>query len=151
MRSLDNIIVENARIACRNFDGNRYKRGGERSFWLVIENPEAANHLQSLGWNVHIKPPREEGDQPFMYIPVAISYRYDKFAPKIYKVTSRGKESIYEEDVADIDNWELRDIFIEVRPRFWTDDDGNEKVKAYLKTMYVTIEEDPFAYRFQDN
>ena len=68
--------INDARIIWKNFTGrgDRFNREGDRNFHLVIPTQEDCNLLLSDknkygdSWNVKIKPPREEGDVPFMDI-----------------------------------------------------------------------------------
>ena len=66
--------IDGARIIFRNFSGaaTQYNREGERNFSLVIEDENVANALIEEGWNVKIKAPREEGDIPFMHLPIKV-------------------------------------------------------------------------------
>ena len=63
--------IDDARIIFRNFSGepSKFNRAGDRNFAVVIPEQDIADALINDGWNVKIKPPREEGDTPFMYLP----------------------------------------------------------------------------------
>lgn len=54
--------IDDARIMFRNFRGeaSKYNREGDRNFALIIPDDETATALSKAGWNVTIKPPREE-------------------------------------------------------------------------------------------
>ena len=68
--------IEDARIIFRNFAGlgSKYNREGDRNFAVIIPNEDIKDQLVADGWTVKIKPPREEGDEPFMYLPVKIKF-----------------------------------------------------------------------------
>ena len=56
--------IDDARIIFKNFEGrgDKFNREGDRNFSLLIEDENTANALIKEGWNVKIKPGREEGD-----------------------------------------------------------------------------------------
>lgn len=136
------IAVEGARIVFRNFKGeaSQYNRAGDRNFALVIDNQEFAQKLSDEGWNIKIRPPREEGADPFVYLPVSVSYRVSRLAPKVFLKRPR-KETIPidESHIKDFDDMEFSDLKMVINPRHWTDDrTGEEHIKAYLIELWAT-------------
>jgi len=143
--------VENAKIIFRNFRGEKgqYNRAGDKSFCLVISDPEMLDTLIAEGWNVKYCKPREEGEEHGdAYIPVKV--KYDPIPPKIFLINGKGGKPtlLDEETVKSLDSADIENVDITVRPYCWEMNDGKSGVTAYVKVMYVTIVKDDFADKY---
>lgn len=150
----DNLIIENARIIFRNFSGreSRFNRAGVRNFCVILDDSDKAQELAQDGWNVRILEARDEYEEAANYIQVAVNY--GNIEPNIYMITRKNKTLLNEDTISTLDYVDIKNVDLIIRPYNWVIQEGtkNEKrgVKAYVKTMYVTIEEDVFAAKYAE-
>ena len=144
---IDDIVLENARIMFRNFSGeaDKFTREGDRSFCVVIEDPELAATLANDGWNVRVLKPRDLDDEPTHYLQVKVSFK--GYPPKVYLVTNSRKEELDEETINILDNCDILSSDMVIRPYSY-EVGGRSGISAYLKELWVTIEETPFAHKY---
>lgn len=145
--------IDDARIIFRNFrgEGGKFNKEGDRNFALIIPNEEMAEALQNdvnkfgAGWNVKIKPPIEEGDEPFIYLPVKV--KFNDRGPIVYLQSGRNRVKLDEDSISMLDEIDILSVDLDIRPY---DDEINGKPfrAAYLQSMCVTQEIDRFASRF---
>lgn len=136
--------IDDARIIYRNFrgEGGKFNREGDRNFALVIPTEDMADALVKEGWNVKIKPPRDEEDSPFMYLPIKV--KFNDRGPQIYLVTGNHRNKLDEEAVPMLDEIDISSVNLDIRPYDW-EINGATGRTAYLQSMEVIQEIDRFA------
>lgn len=140
----DILQVNDARIIYRNFrgEGSKYNREGDRNFAMIIPNQELADELIAHGWNVKIKAPREEGEDPFMYLPIKV--KFNDRGPHIYLMTGDRTNRLEEDMVSMLDDIDICSVNLDIRPYDW-EVNGKTGRTAYLQAMKVIQEIDRFA------
>ena len=145
----NNILqIDDARIIFRNFSGapSKFNREGDRNFAVIIPEQEIADALIAEGWNVKIKPPREDGDTPFMYLPVKI--KFNDRGPRVYLKSGSNIIKLDEESVSCLDNVDIISVDLDIRPYDWNVN-GMEGRTAYLQSIRVTQEVDRFYDQYE--
>lgn len=145
-KRIDNIVVENARLIFKNFAGeeSKFNRAGNRNFCVILDG-DSAEDLRQIGWNVKALRPREDEDEPTYYLQVTVAF--GNFPPKVVMISGKTKTVLDEESIDTLDYAEIANVDLIIRPYHW-EVNGKEGIKAYLKTMYVTIEQDVFAGKY---
>lgn len=141
--------IEDAQLIFRNFAGQErtFNPAGERNF-AVILTPEAAETLAADGFNVKMTKPREEDDEPEYYIQVKISYKFKP--PRVVMMTSRARTNLDESQLEVLDYADIKTVDIIANGSNW-DVNGKQGTSAYLKSMFVTIEEDDLERKYAIN
>lgn len=145
-----NIVqIDDARIIYRNFSGapSQFNREGDRNFAVVIPDQEIADALIEQGWNVKIKPPRDDQDTPFMFLSVKI--KFNDRGPNVYLKTGHALNKLTEETVGMLDDVDIVSVDLDIRPFDW-EINGKTGRTAYLHSMQVTQQIDRFAAQYID-
>lgn len=152
------LMIENAELfggQYMNFQGNPTPfnpQGGVRTFAVAITkdgqvDERLAQELLRDGWNIKYTNPREEGDVAKPFVIVTVGF---KFPPHIVLITSKARTYITEETIDTLAWTNMKTVDVIINGGKWTDDHGATKVKAWLKTMYVTVDEDPLMLKYAD-
>lgn len=140
---MNDVTLRNVRIIFRNFAGapTRFNAAGGKRTFSILLNENEANELSSMGFNVKALKQRDPDDDPAFHLPVEVSYRVKP--PRIVFISNQGrKRTVIDEDtVGLIDYTEIEKIDLTINPYRW-EMENTHGIKAYLKTMYVTIRED---------
>lgn len=139
-------MIEDARIIFRNFAGKegQYNREGDRNFCVVLTH-KVADEMIKDGWNVRYLSAREEGDEDTPYI--AVTVRFDIRPPRIVLLTSTTRTQLDEKSVEVLDWADIRTADLIARGHYWNVN-GKEGWKAYLQSLFVTIEEDALERKY---
>lgn len=148
--------IDDADITYRNFrgEGSLYNREGDRNFSLIIPSTEIADALASnvneygVGWNVRIKPPREEGDNPF--ITLKVNVKFNEYRPHIFLHTGNHVTELDEESVSCLDMIDIERVDLDISPSDRVVN-GKPYRTAYVRTMHVVQKIDRFEGRYSNN
>lgn len=137
--------IEDARIIYRNFEGvaSKYNREGDRNFAVIIPNDDICQELVELGWNVKIKPPREdvEDDTPFMFLPVKV--KFNNRGPAAYLESGGQVTRLNEDTIGMLDEIDIASVSMDIRPYDW-EVNGKQGRSAYLQAINVVQNIDRF-------
>ncbi len=143
------VLIEDARIILKNFTGRegQMNAAGDRNFCVVLD-PEMGATMKADGWNV--RPGKDDPDgntrDPFL----SVSVRFGARPPKVVMITSRGRTDLTEDMVEMLDWSNFKTVDLIFRPYNWEMSGGRHGVKAYLVSLFVTIEEDALDLKYAD-
>lgn len=139
------IQIDGAKITWRNFagKGNDFNREGDRNFAVIIETEEDAKRLADAGWKVKIKDVREEGDMPFMVLPVKV--KFNDRGPNVYLMSGNARITLDEDSVQRLDRVDIRYVDLDIRPYDWEHPRFGTGRTAYLDAIRVFQKVDRFA------
>lgn len=145
---IPNAVLEGVRIGFRNFAGKegQYNREGDRNFAVFLDE-DTAEKMARDGWNVKHLNPRDEDEQPQAYLSVAVNFKGRP--PRIVLISSRGKSHV-EESMIDMLDWAVfSNVDLILNPYEWVVN-GKSGVKAYLQSMFATLEEDELDRKYSE-
>lgn len=147
-----NVTIENARLVFRNFKGERNKFGSEdKTFGVVLPN-DAADEMEALGWNIKQFKPRPEdepGTIPDRYIIVKVGWE-SKRPPSMVLINSNGRKRIDPAE-CDIFDWvDIQNADLIINAHVWENAKGESGVKAYLTSLFITVNEDELEAKYRD-
>ena len=128
--------IDDARLIFKNFSGeeSKFNRAGDRNFAVRIDDEELADQLIADGWNVTIKPPKEEGDAPYMYIKVKI--KFNDRGPKVFLKSGSHTRRLTERNVGLLDGIDILRVDLDLRAYDW-EVNGKTGRTAYLDAIDV--------------
>lgn len=149
MVSMNSLVHENARLMFRNFAGREapFNAAGDRNFVMFLE-PSKAEEMKAEGWNIKYLKPREEDDEPQAYLGVAVSFKTRP--PKIVVITSKARTEFDEASLPMLDYAEIKNADIMLSAYEW-EVNGNTGIKAYLKSAFITLNEDPLELKYAED
>lgn len=148
------LLMEDATILFPNFAGKEgmYNAEGDRNFCVLL-TPELADQMDKDGWNVKQLKPREEGGEGNFYIQVSLKYRGRGGKvlrpPRMVLISSRGRVDLGEHECEILDWVDIKKVDLIVRPNHW-EVNGKSGLKAYLKSIFVTMHEDYLELKYND-
>lgn len=149
-RNEENITIEGARIVFRNFQGKegQYNREGDRNFAVLLDD-DFARQLLEDGWNVKWLKPREDDEDGTEQAYLGITVSFKGRPPNVVMISSRGRTTLHEDEVEMLDWVDIRNVDLIFRPYHWVVGDKSG-TKAYLKSLFITIEEDELDLKYAD-
>jgi hypothetical protein len=146
-------MIEDAEIFWPNFSGKEgpYNRKGEKSFAVYLPEDMAEQMLHD-GWNVkYPNNPNREYDEDEAVKPfIRVAVNYDNYPPRVVMITSKGRINLDNDTVEVLDWVEVSLVDLICRGNPW-DINGKSGIKAYLKTMFITINEDALERKYDIN
>lgn len=147
-----NLVLEDVEILpvpFRNFSGKptKFNAEGDRNFCVIIPE-ELAKMLMDDDWTVKVLNKRSDDEEDRYYIKVKVRYNSNR-KPKIVLITSGGNTMLDEESVDILDWSDIEKADISINP-YESDVRGKHYVSGYLKSLYVTIDEDDLDKKYAD-
>lgn len=137
--------IDGAKITWRNFagKGNDFNREGDRNFAVIIDNQDDADRLAAAGWKIKVKPPREEGEDPFIVMPVKV--KFNGRGPAAYLMSGASRIALDEHSIHRLDLVDIRSVDLDIRPYDWEHARFGTGRTAYLDAIRVHQKIDRFA------
>lgn len=143
------LVIEDANMVFRNFAGREgmYNREGDRNFCVIIPDYDVVEQMIADGWNIKQLKSREEGVPGDYYIQVSVGFKGRP--PNLVLISSKGRVPLGQHECEILDWIEISKADIIIRPYNWSVN-GKTGVKAYLKSLFVTMNEDYLELKYSD-
>lgn len=148
------LIMEGAEILFRNFAGleGQYNAEGDRNFCVLLDEPTAEKMVRD-GWNIKHLKPRDDEEVGKPYIQVSVKYRgrngKPTRPPRMVLISSKGRVDLTEHECELLDWVDIQNADLIIRPFEWAVN-GKSGIKAYLKSLFITINEDYLELKYAD-
>lgn len=150
--SREEIVLENIEIKFRNFEGREqpFNPKGKRNFAIVVKDQEMADIFAS--YNLPTKTTEvkidddgdERGGETILKVKVNLD---NERPPALWLITERGRTRLDEETAPMLDFCDIVNVDVVITPYNWNYN-GSTGRNAYLKSIYVTINEDPLERKY---
>lgn len=134
----------------RNFSGKPTKfnrAGGSRSFCVKL-NEEQAEWFKNQGFNIQEKINQRDPDAEITYV-LSIKVSFKVAPPNIIMISGNRGTRLTESTISILDMSEIQYADLTINP-YEYDVNGRHGYSAYLRDMYVTIAEDPYAEKYRN-
>ncbi len=161
-KRIPDLILENVEIMGSSKEGFDSDRFGGKQVCLWIDDVELAQQLSNDGWDIHISRPTEDFPDPRHFLPVNLKYDFknpeyaEDLASRVFMVEQgwrrNRKVSLDANTVSILAKKRIVSIDATIRGRWSQKKSGEDYIKAYVATMYVTVEgnRDPFAQKYAE-
>lgn len=145
------IAIEDAKLFFTNFAGapTRFNKEGRREFSVAIPL-DLVGDLETDGWNVKYgkdKDRNPDPERPYLTVKIRFGIR----PPAVWMITGGKKVLLSEETVGSLDSVTIKTADVVIRPHVY-DFNGNKGISAYLKELYVVVDDETstFASKYAD-
>jgi hypothetical protein len=149
-KKIDPVLVEDATIIFRNFQGmaRDFNSEGDRNFSVILPK-DLALKMKADGWRVKQLKPRGEDEEGDYHIKVKLNYRTGR-PPRVVLITSKNRTELGQDEVAIVDAIDIKKV--DVLFNGWWSDMQDGGFSAYLKTIFITVNEDELELKYaQEN
>lgn len=151
-RVTGNINIGGARLIFKNFQGKKtaFNDEGNRNFGVILDD-DLAEDLKRDGWKVKYLRPREDDPEQYAQPWIPVKVKFNPYPPIAWLINSRGKVRLDEENIDQLDWSRIKTCDLIIRPYNYPALKGRPAgVTAYLKAIYVTIDEDELTRKYAD-
>ena len=145
-----NISISGAQLIFRNFQGKKtdFNEEGNRNFGVLLDE-ELAEKLAADGWRVRYLKPKDDDPDQYEQAWLSVKVKFEPYPPIAVLINSRGKKTLSGETIDQLDWSRIKNCDLIIRPYNYPALAGRPAgVAAYLKAIYVTIDEDEFEKKY---